>query len=77
MVANDNEPIPAEAVRARLRSACAEAGGIRPWSAAHGVSPGLVCEVLAGRREPAPRVLAPLGLRRLAHAYGVVPEASA
>lgn len=76
-MANGYETLAAEAVRARLRTACAAAGGIRPWSALHGVSHGLVCEVLAGRREPAPRVLAPLGLRRLDHAYGPVPEVGA
>ncbi|TXN47428.1 hypothetical protein FV233_05140 [Methylobacterium sp. WL7] len=70
-------PLAAEAVRTRLRSACAEAGGIRPWAAAHGVSASLVSEVLAGRREPAERVLTPLGLRRLAHCYGPALEASA
>lgn len=76
-MANDNEPMAGEAVRARLREAIAEAGGLRAWAVAHGVSPGLVSEILSGRREPSGRVLGPLGLRRLEHSYGAALEASA
>lgn len=78
-LANDNEPMAmeAEAVRTRLRVAVSEAGGLRAWAVAHGVSHGLVSEILSGRREPSGRVLGPLGLRRLEHRYGAALEASA
>lgn len=65
----DAPGLSADAVRARLRAAVAEAGTLRAWSAKNGVAPSVVSEVLQGRREPARTVLAALGLSRAPHAY--------
>ncbi len=47
-----------------LRNACAEAGGQSEWAARHGVSPAYVSDVLCARRDPGPKILTPLGLKR-------------
>ncbi len=40
-------------------------GGQSAWATAKGVPPSVVSEVLNGRREPPPALLAVLGLKRL------------
>lgn len=48
-----------------IRSACREAGGQAAWAAANGMSAAYVSDVLNSRREPGPKVLAALGLRKI------------
>lgn len=55
----------AEAVRAQLVAACAEAGSQRAWAARAGVSQAYLSSVLSGRREPGESILAALGLVRV------------
>ena len=64
-------------VRARLRASVAEAGGQRAWASRYGLSEATVSEVMRGTRSPGPRVLGPLGLRRLEPAYAATVEAMA
>jgi hypothetical protein len=52
-------------VFAALRLACREAGGQKAWAEAHGVTPQHLNDVLAGRREVTPRILAALGFRQV------------
>jgi len=54
-----------ENVLALLRQKCDEAGGQKAWAAVHGVSQVYVSDVLAGRREPAGKIIAALGLERV------------
>lgn len=54
-------------LRAALAEACKAAGGQKAWAALHGVSAPYVCDVLAGRREPGPTILEPLGFVRVTH----------
>lgn len=53
-----------EEVVARLKAACAAAGGQSAWAAAHGVSVPYVHDVCRGRRGPGDSVLRGLGLQR-------------
>lgn len=52
-------------VFADLRQACREAGGQKAWAAAHGIAPQHLNDVIAGRRELSPRILAALGWRQI------------
>lgn len=49
----------------RLRAACATAGGQKAFAKAHGFTPGYVSDVLRGKRAPADRILAALGVERI------------
>jgi hypothetical protein len=49
----------------RLRAACAAAGGQAAWAARHELSAAYVSEALNGTREPGPRILAALGLKKV------------
>jgi hypothetical protein len=49
---------------AELRRACDAAASQRQWALAHGVSAQYVADVLAGRRDPGPAILAALGLAK-------------
>ncbi len=51
------------AVALLLRDACQEAGGIRAWSRANGVSAALVSRVISRHRKPGPKLLMALNLR--------------
>jgi hypothetical protein len=48
-----------------LRKACESSGGQTNWSLAHGISPQYVSDVLNARKDPGPKLLAALGLRRV------------
>ena len=50
---------------ADLRKSCDAAGGQSKWSLAHGISPQYVNDVLNARKDPGPKILAALGLRRV------------
>ena len=50
---------------ANLRKAIADAGGQSAWAKQVGLTPSYVNDVLLGRRDPGPAVLAALGLRRV------------
>lgn len=52
-------------VLARLREACAAAGGQNRWARENGLQYQYVSNVLHGRKPPSDRVLKPLGLRRV------------
>jgi DNA-binding transcriptional regulator YdaS (Cro superfamily) len=54
-----------EEVIERLRTACANAGGQKQFAKLHGFTPGYVSDVLSGKRGPADRILATLGLERV------------
>jgi hypothetical protein len=56
--------ITSEAVRCMLMAACMEAGSQREWGARYGISQAYLSNVLTGRLEPGPAVLAALGLVR-------------
>jgi hypothetical protein len=43
-------------VRALLRAACEEAGGLRAWARAHNVSVPYVSDVLRGNKAPGPGI---------------------
>ncbi len=62
----------AEEVRERLRAACAEAGSQGAFARRHGISAGVLSEILSGDREPSSLVLQPLGLRRHQRLYAPV-----
>ena len=49
----------------QMRAACKAAGGQAAWSERHGISPAYVSDVLNSRREPGPKILAALGLRKV------------
>jgi hypothetical protein len=49
----------------RLRGACDAAGGQNKFARAHKFTPAYVHDVLHGRRAPADRILAALGLERV------------
>ena len=51
-------------VRSLIRDRVHIAGGIRKWSALHGLAPNYVSDVLHGRRDLAPKILAAVGLQR-------------
>ena len=52
-------------VLALLRRACQEAGSMNRWAAAHGMSQNYVCDVVNGKRDPGPKILAVLGIERI------------
>ncbi len=52
----------ADSVRRQLREATERTGGITRWAAAKKVPGSVVSDVLNGRRDPTPQVLAALGL---------------
>ena len=54
-----------EQVRALIREKIAEAGTIKKWSTDNGLSTPYVSDVLNGRRDLAPKVLAAVGLTRV------------
>jgi hypothetical protein len=47
-----------------LRRACADAGSLRKWASANDCSAAYVSDVLAGRRDPGPKILKALNLSR-------------
>jgi hypothetical protein len=47
-----------------LRGACDKAGGLRAWGRANDCSAAYVSEVLAGSRNPGPKILKALKLSR-------------
>lgn len=51
--------------RAAFRGICQEAGGQTAWAKVNGFGQSYVSEVVTGRSEPSPRLLAVLGLRRV------------
>lgn len=60
-----------EQLTKRLQSDIKRAGSQRKWAAEHDVTGQYVCDLLRGRREPGPKILAALGVRRVV-AYEVV-----
>jgi hypothetical protein len=48
-----------------LRAECAKEGSQKDWAKAHGMSAVYVSDVLAGRREPAGKLLEALGVERV------------
>lgn len=56
--------ISVEEVKGRLTSAVAEAGSAKAFARSWGFSPKYVGEVIRGREDTGPRVLAALGVRR-------------
>ncbi len=58
------EGLSEEAVRSRLRDAVDVAGGQRAWARLHKFSAAYVNDVLLGRRAPAEKVCAALGITR-------------
>lgn len=52
-------------VRDILRKACRKAGGQSQWAGLNGMSGVYVSDVLAGRKEPAGKMLTALGLERV------------
>lgn len=49
----------------RLRAACDAAGGQKAFAKQHQLTPSYVHDVLHGRRPPADRILAALGIERV------------
>jgi hypothetical protein len=49
----------------RLRTACAEAGGIKSWAEAHDIPRKKVSDILRMFYEPQPKVYLALGYRRV------------
>lgn len=49
----------------RLRAACKAAGGQKAFARLHDFTPAYVHDVLHGRRPPADRILAAIGLERI------------
>lgn len=66
----------ADGVRTLLRETTENAGGITRWAAEKKVPTSVVSDVLNGRRDPAPQVLAALGLT-LVKDYQFVKESKA
>lgn len=60
-------------VRLMLRKECGP--NQRIWAQAHGVVPSYVSDVLNGRRDPSPAILAALGLKRVV-SYDELPVKS-
>lgn len=58
----DPSPITEAQLRERLRAACDAAGGQRAYADTIGVSDGMVCFVLRGKRRPGPKICYALGL---------------
>ena len=52
-------------VYARIAAACREAGGQKAWAMKHGISASYVSDVLQGKTDPGPLILAPLGLQKI------------
>jgi hypothetical protein len=52
-------------VRKLIAAQVAEAGTIKAWADAHGVSPAYVGDTIKGRHEPAGKLLEALGLERV------------
>ena len=69
------ELLTADQVRDRLRKACAEAGGMRSWSRANGVSAAWISRVYRGVNEPGDAILFPLGLKKTVTVTYAVDEA--
>jgi hypothetical protein len=59
--------VTADDVRAILKKACDEVGGIRAWSRKHDISAAYISDVILGRREPGPSVCRILGLEAVHH----------
>jgi hypothetical protein len=55
----------ADGVRQLLRDACRNAGGVRQFAEAAGVSTQLVYAVAIGRQQPGDKILDALGLERV------------
>lgn len=49
----------------QMRAACKDAGGQAAWAERHGMSAAYVSDVLNSRREPGPKILGALGLRKV------------
>lgn len=49
----------------RLRVACQNAGGQKAFAQLHNFTPAYVSDVLRGKRSPADRILAAIGLERI------------
>lgn len=52
-------------VRKRLLSGTIKAGGLRPYSRQNKVSAPYVSDVIKGKRDPGPKILQLLGLRKV------------
>ena len=52
-------------VRNILASTCVAAGSAKAWASAHGCSSAYVGEVLAGSRNPGPKILAGLRIEKV------------
>nr|WP_314074439.1 hypothetical protein [uncultured Roseococcus sp.] len=48
-----------------IEAACEAAGGQKAWALRHDLSPGTVGDVVHGRRDPGPKLLKALGLKRV------------
>jgi DNA-binding transcriptional regulator YdaS (Cro superfamily) len=59
-----------------LRRRCEAAGGQSAWAAEAGVASQYVSDVVRGRREPGPRIIAGLGLRREVRFVPIKPAAA-
>lgn len=64
-----------EAVLALLQAECDKLGSQKAWARANGISIPYVNDVLHGRREPGPAILAPLGLEKVITYRAVTPPA--
>lgn len=61
-----SEPMLTESqVIERLRAACVAAGGQKAFAEQHKLTPSYVHDVLHGRRPPADRILAAIGVERV------------
>lgn len=60
-------------IYALMRKAIADAGGQSAWAARVGVSPQYVSDVVNGRRDPAARMLAAVGVKRVTVYRRVLP----
>ncbi len=59
------KPLSKNEVLALLRARAEKAGSQRALAERLGVTPAYLSDVLQGRREPGPKILAALGLRRV------------
>ena len=57
--------IPLIEIYERISAACREAGGQKAWAMRHGISASYVSDVLQGKTDPGPLILAPLGLQKI------------
>lgn len=55
----------ADKVRTALARACGLAGSAINWARQNNISAAYVCDVLGGRTEPGPKILAALGFERV------------